>query len=391
MAVSPSSKGAFLSFLGIWMFSLVSAFADEDVLTKENNVIVLPAGQVYNGNYFAMGSSVEISGTVNGDVYVLAEQAVIDGVVNGDVLGCVGSMDISGKVNQNCRIAAGQILISGQIGRNVTALAGNLQLLSSALVGGGLVATAGNVDVAANIGSDATIIASNFRLSSHIKNNLQAYVGQMRITSRSVIGGNVDYRSSSEAWIDPGATIAGQVIYHPSFVHKYVQGTWIRGLLIGSKVLATLMNFIYTLAVGFILIKLFHKNLEAALQAIKWHPLKSLGIGIILLILLPLAAFILLMTILGAPFALTLMAANIIGFYTAKVYSIFWVSNWLFGKVGFKHNRMPAFFCGTILYFCLTAIPVFGMLMAFVAMLLGLGGGVLAQTKRGIFTTPSST
>lgn len=380
--------------LPLYFFFLLAStfiFADENVAPKEHNVIVLPAGQVYNGNYFAMGSSVEISGTVNGDVYVLAEQVVIDGIVNGDVLACVGSIDISGRVARNCRLAAGQILISGQVGGSVTALAGNLQLLSSASVGNSLVATAGNVDLAANVGSDATIVASNFRLSSHIKEDLQAYVGQMRITSRSVIGGNVDYRSGSEAWIDPGATIAGKVVYHPSFVHKYVQGTWMRGFLIGSEVLATLMNFIYTLVVGFILIKLFGKNLEAALQALKDNPLKSLGFGIMLLILLPLAAFILLMTILGAPFALTLMAANIIGFYTAKVYSIFWASNWLFGKVGFKRNRMPGFFCGTLLYFCLTAIPIFGTILSFVAMLLGLGSGILAQTKRGgIFTASSS-
>jgi hypothetical protein len=99
----------------------------------------------------------------------------------------------------------------------------------------------------------------------------------------------------------------------------------------------------------------------------------------------------LLMTILGVPFALTLMAANIIGFYTAKVYSIFWVSNWLFGKIGFKRNCLPGFFCGLIIYFGLTAIPVLGVVVAFAAMLFGLGGGVLAQTKRGIFTSRSSS
>jgi hypothetical protein len=131
---------------------------------------------------------------------------------------------------------------------------------------------------------------------------------------------------------------------------------------------------------------MFPKNLNAALDALKGHPLKSFVYGVMLLILLPLASLILLMTILGVPFALTLMAANIIGFYTAKVYSIFCVSNWLFGKIGLKHNRLPSFFCGLLIYFALTLIPVFGTIVAFAAMLFGLGGGVLAQAKRGVFT-----
>ncbi len=368
------------------LFTSTFLFAEEDKISKEQSVIVLPSGEVHNGNYFAMGSSVEISGTVNGDVYILAEQVVIDGVVNGDVLCCGGSIDISGKVSSNCRLVGGQILLSGPIGNNVTAVAGNLQLLSSASVGGSLVATAGNVDLSADIGTDATIVASNLRLSSSIKDNLQCYVGQMRITSRSVIGGDVDYRSSAEAWIEAGATIRGKVTHHPTFVHGLVKGTWIHGLLVGSKVLALLMNFIYTFVIGLILIKMFPKNLEAALHAIQSNPLKALCYGIMILILLPLAALILLMTVLGVPFALTLIAANIIGFYTAKVYSIFWASNWLFGKIRFKPNRLPGFTCGLILYFCLTSIPIFGTVVALAAMLFGLGGGILAQTKRGIFS-----
>ncbi|MBS0604974.1 MAG: hypothetical protein JSS60_08080 [Verrucomicrobia bacterium] len=376
----------FLFFLAVTS----SLFADEDEISKEQSVIVLPSSEVYNGNYYAMGRSVEISGTVNGDVYVLAEQVVIDGVVNGDVLGSGGSIDISGKVLHNCRMVGGQILISGTVGNNVTAVAANLQLLSTASIGGNLVATAGNVDLAASIGTDATIVASNMRLSSLINRNLQGYVGQMRITSKAVIGGDVDYRSSAQAWIEPGATIRGHVVHHPSFVRELVKGTWIQGFLVGSKVLAILMNFIYTFVIGVILIKMFPKNLEAALHVLKTRPVKSLTYGIMLLILLPLASLVLLMTILGVPFALTLMAANIIGFYTAKVYSIFWASNWMFGKIGFKHNRLPGFFCGMIIYFGLAAIPIFGTIVAFAAMLFGLGAGVLAQTKRGIFTQQSS-
>jgi cytoskeletal protein CcmA (bactofilin family)/uncharacterized membrane protein len=372
---------------------IISSFlcADEKEGTEQQKVVILPAGTVYNGDYFAFGSSVEISGTVNGDVYVFAEQVIIDGIVHGDVLGAGGSIDIAGKVLNNCRLIGGQVLISGEVGKNITAIAGNLQLLGSSSVGGNLVAIAGNLDLAAKVGLDATILASNLRVASQVKNDLLGYVGQMRLTSKAVIGGDLDYRTNTPILIDPGAVIRGTMTHHPSFVHELVKGTWIQGLLVGSKVLAILMNFIYTFVIGIILIKIFPKNLEAAIQSLNQHPFKSICYGIVLLILVPLAALVLLMTILGVPFALTLLAANIIGFYTAKVYSIFWASNWVFGKVGMKANRMPAFLSGMIVYFCLTAIPIFGTVLAFVFMLFGLGAGVLAQYKRSFFNRSAAS
>jgi len=105
----------------------------------------------------------------------------------------------------------------------------------------------------------------------------------------------------------------------------------------------------------------------------------------VLLILLPLASLILLMTILGIPFAITLIALNIIGLYTAKIYTICFASNWVFGSF-LKRSHIPNFFCGLTLYFILTLIPVFGTLLAVTSMLFGLGAGILAQTRKSLLS-----
>ncbi len=359
---------------------------DERPESEDSHVISLPAGAVYEGNFFAFGDSVEISGTVNGDVYILANQVVIDGVVNGDVLAAAGSLEVSGRVARNVRSISGQMLISGQVGNNVSSLSGNVQFLPSSSVGGSVVLVAGNVDLSSKIASEVVVVASNVRISGLLGGILKAYVGHLRITSRADVVGNIEYRSSAPAWIDPMAKVEGKITYHPSLVHELVKGSWFRKLLVGSKVVTLLMNFFYTLVVGLILLKIFPKNLEAALHALKDHPWKSFSYGVMLLVLLPLVSVILLMTILGVPFALTLIAANIIGFYTAKIYSIVWASNWLFTKAKFKANRFPILCLGIICYFMLTEIPFFGTLFAFAAMLFGLGAGVLAQARRRLLS-----
>lgn len=347
---------------------------------SDHHLIVLPAGSVFHGDYFASGDSVEISGTVNGDVYVCAGQVIIDGIVNGDVIGLGGSFDLSGKVTRNCRLFGGQVFISGEIGNNVTVVAGNLQMLSSGIVRGGIVGIAGNIDIAASVGESATVIASNLRVSSHIQKRLQAQAGQIRLTSKAMVGGDVDYRSNAELFIDNGAIIQGKLIHHPSFVHELIKDTWVHRVLIGSKVVAFLMNFLYSFVMGILLIKVFPKNLKLALQVLNEAPWRAFSYGILVLVLLPLAALFLLMTVLGVPFALTLIAANIIGFYTAKIYSVIWASNWIFQKM-VKNNQILRFFCGLILYFLLVPIPVLGVILGWSAMLLGIGAGVWGAIK----------
>lgn len=179
--------------------------------------------------------------------------------------------------------------------------------------------------------------------------------------------------------MEEGAKVDGHIEYTPSLVQGWLEGTWAQKLLVGSKFIASVMNFLYSFVVGLILIKLFPDNLNAAVFQLQRHPLKTLIAGCVLLIALPLASLVLLMTILGVPFALTLIAANIIGFYTAKIYTIYFGAHFLAVKCKLHARRVLVLFTGLVVYFCLTAIPVFGTLLAFAAMLLGVGAGVRAQ------------
>ncbi len=354
-----------------------------------SDVFILPAGAVHQGDFFALQESVEISGEIYGDAYIMGGQVIVDGTIHGDLLVAAGSIDVSGKVTGNIRSLGGQILISGHVGNNATALAGNVQFLPSASIGGNVVATAGNVYLSADVRGEATVVASSLRVSSLIHESLKAYVGALRLTSKAFIRGDLNYSSNTTALIEPGAHIQGVVTYRPSFVQEIVQRTWLHKLLVGSKVITVLMNFAYTLVVGIILIKLFPRNLGAALEALRLNPWKSFTFGLVLLILLPLISLVLLMTILGVPFALTLIAANIIGFYTAKIYSIFFASNWCFTRFKFKVNRISTLFMGLVAYFFLTAIPYAGIVIGFAAMLFGLGAGVLgykSKSRRGLGT-----
>jgi cytoskeletal protein CcmA (bactofilin family) len=350
------------------------------------HLATLPFGQTFEGNYFAVSSNVELSGVVHGDAYLMGSQIFVDGQVQGDLLVIGGNVDISGEVTGNVRLVGGQVSITGKVGRNVTLLAGNVLLSPAAKINGTLVCAAGNVDLASAIHGNVSLAASHARISSAIGANLDAYVGEIRFTSKAKVDGNVEYKSDNVAIVDQGAQIKGELTHRASLVHGLLQGKWIHAFLIGSKVAAALMNFLYTFVIGWIILRVFPRRLEGALQALQKTPWKSFAFGLMVLVLLPLMSLILLMTVLGAPFALTLIALNIIGFYTAKIFCIFWASNHLFTRIGLKANRLSTYFLGVVLYFLLTPIPFFGFLLSWVAMIFGMGAGLLAQPKSHLFS-----
>lgn len=367
--------------VALLLFPILAFSAEPKGEEIKRDVIVLPLKERIEGDYFAFGKSIEISGTVTGDVYVMGTQVFIDGIVEGSVLVAAGTAEISGEVKQNVRSMGGQIRISGNVGHNVTILAGNADITQSASIGGDIVSIAGNTDISGVVGFDATLISSNLRIAGTVKHDVKAYSEQVHITSKGVIEGDLNYRSGSTAWIDENAKIKGEVKYHPTLFRDLLKGTWLQSILIGSRFAAIFMNFIFTFVMGLIFLKLFPKSLHEAVLALKHHHWKALIYGIVLLILFPLAALLLLMTILGAPFALTVFALNVVTFYTVKAIPVLWVSNWLLPKIGLKAWQGSTYTLGLFVYFLLTLIPYFGPALAFVALLFGLGSLVVSQGK----------
>ncbi|MCB1084521.1 MAG: polymer-forming cytoskeletal protein [Chlamydiia bacterium] len=272
---------------------LVAEESDPD----EEGIVVLPSTAVVNNDYFVSGRTVEISGTVNGDVYVYGGQVFIDGTINGDVLAAGGSIEVSGKVSNDVRLIAGQATISGEIGRNLTCLTATVELGPSAVIGGNIVVVSGNTDLESRVAQNVHLYSSSVRISNNVAGNVTAYVGHLRITSKANIGGILEYWSNKNALIAPEAKIAGGVTHHPSFFYKFFQGKFIKGLKLGSKLAALMMNFLYSFVIGLILIRYFPFRITRTIETLNAKPAQSLVAGLVLIFLLPIVMLALIVTI----------------------------------------------------------------------------------------------
>ncbi len=355
---------------------------DKDI--EESDFVTLPIGAVSGGDYHVAAENIEILGTIEGDAYIAGMQVFIDGEILGDLLLTAVSATIAGKVHGNVRFVGGQAIFSGEVGKNVSVVAGSLQMQSSSVIRGNMTVLAGTTDISSDIGGKVSVVATDVRLAGKIAKTLNVIAGRLRLTSKAMVGGDLEYRGNQKAVIDPAAVIRGELIQHRGFFSN-LEGSVFDRFLRGSKILGLMMNFLFTFVVGIFIMKVFPRNLKNAHRIISTAPLRAMGMGVVLLIALPLASLLLLMTVLGAPFAVALLAINILSFYTAKIFSITWGSNFLAHKAHMRAGPITVFALGLIIYYALTMIPKAGFFISFAALLLGLGAALLGRTQRQFF------
>ena len=345
------------------------------------NFIILPEGAVHRGNFYAGGNSVEISGKVEGSVYAFGSEVIIDGIIEGDVIAAGGVVAIAGEVKGGVHVTGGEIDLAGKIGRSVTALAGSLQISPTATIGKNINAMAGNLEMEGAIVGKATFFTSQLRISGSIGKDLTAYVGQMRLTQSARIDGDIEYNSDAEALIDPGAVIQGNIKRSPSAIGDFFGEKIKKTFALGSRFLGTLMNFVFSFVLGWILMRWFPRKYQGYLEVLSRRAGKTFMVGIAVALLLPFACLILFISILGIPFAIALILLNILGFYSAKIITILWVAEGLAPKLRIRSGSLWLLFMGLTAYFFLKEILLFGKIMALIAMLLGLGA-IFSRPRR---------
>lgn len=357
----------------LWLFLIClfsfPCFASEQ---NEEDIIIAPK-EVIEGDLRLVGKTVEVSGRIEGDLYVFASQVYIDGEVQGDVIACTGLLDISGHVHGNVRCLGGQVVLSGQIERNVSVCSASLEASTSSEIFGNIFALTGACDLLGHVYKNASLFASFVRLSGKIGGQLSAHVGSLRITSHAFVGKGVSYYSSEIARIDRGANLHGEIIHNPSLLYNMSQSEWLAKLKLGSKVAGLLMNFCFTALFGLILIHYFRPKLNRAVSIIHERFISTLLTGIVVVILLPILALIFLVSIVGAPFALGLIALNVFGFYSAKIVTLYYIASKAFKRRQFSKYFKRYFILITICYFIVNMIPYLGWIVSVLFMLLGFG------------------
>ena len=409
------------------------------VESQSGDQVIIGPDEVVDDDLYATANEIVVEGTVRGDLVAFGRSVTVDGTVEGDLIGAGQSVEIGGEVDDDVRIAGQALLLSegASVGDDLIAAAYSLQNEPESNVGGTLWYAGYQALLAGTVGEDLAGAANALTLGGEIGGDADVDVdGEeggaappafvpvpqvpiprvepgLTLTDSALIGGNLTYQSSTEAQIDPGARIEGDVVREERPVEEEEEEAARSPLT--ETVLDALGSLVALVLVGLLLVWIVPGWIRHRAYTVLDRPLASLGWGLLGLVAFPiLGVVVLLVTILlaivlglltlGGLVALIIVlgllaeAALVLALWVSTGYLAQIVVSFLAGvllveaiRPGRGRGRVLPLVVGLILYVVLRAIPVLGPLVGLAVVLLGLGAishWIWTKLRRSRATAP---
>jgi hypothetical protein len=266
--------------------------------------IVLPAGEVHQGWYFAGGDNVYIDGTINGDAFIAGGIVEINGTINGELFVAGGQVSVNGKVTDRVIAAGGNVRLAGRTDKSIIAAGGSVILTRVGSAGENLLGAGGNVMVDGTVGGNARLAGGHVDIGGEVKGNLDDASEYFRTENGAVVRGDltVATKDSANVEIAQGTTRGTYTLK----IHKEEAESRILGFRpwrIICKLLFMLSLFVCALVLSF----MFPKQILSIGTTMMERPGESVLAGIATLIFAPIAAVVLFITVIGVPLGILLL------------------------------------------------------------------------------------
>jgi len=343
---------------------------------REGDTITIASGEVVNDDLYIAGGDIVIDGTVNGDVFAVARSITINGRVNGGVSFGGQTATINGEITNSLRFGGQSIIVNGIIGRDLVVGSSQLSVSSTGQIDGDLVFGAATVRVDGSIGDSILGGAGEVTLANNVGGDIILSVDRLTITSGADIQGNIKYTSPNKASIQSGSKIGGDISHLiPERPEKAEMAKGIMAGIVGAavwKILFYAMIFI----IGLIIILIAKKRITLMQSAIQKRPWQTLGWGTLILIATPIAAVIVMITVIGLPLGIISLILWGVALYLSQIPVAL-----LLGRLITRQNRgldsigimIGALALGLLVLFVLRLIPIIGWIVGLLVIVFGLG------------------
>jgi cytoskeletal protein CcmA (bactofilin family) len=310
---------------------------------------------------YIAGGDVVIETDINGSLFLTGGRIIVNGNINGDIYAAGGDINISGTAN-NIAVSGGRLVINSDTAGNLRATGGEITNLGR--IEGDATFSAGQINVEGDIVGNLNVRSGQIILNSVVEGNANIYSGQMEMGNESLIMGNLVLPPN--VGVDEGR-VEGDI-------SRRIPGVLTFGRIIG-EIAGRLMLFLIILIIGALLLILPGKPLDRSFERIKKRFFMALLVGFLALVLIPVAAAILMITILGIPFGLLLLM-----FYILLILAGISVAAYSIGRA-LNLKKGTALIIGALIYIVLSWLPVIGGIFQFFSLMIGMGALFLALRR----------
>jgi cytoskeletal protein CcmA (bactofilin family) len=337
-------------------------------------------------DYFAAGRAISLTGAVDGDAFAAGERVAVDGSVAGDAFLAGAQVEVRGPVGQSLYAAGAVVVASGSVRRNARLVGGTVEVTPGAHFGGSLSMAGKTLSFAGAADGYLQMAGRDAAVNGQVSGDLEVSAERIEIGPGARIAGKLRYRSAREPVIAAGAEIGAGLERLPGPLHAWSWGDGARRALHGvgrgvwlggSFVLGALLLLLAPGALG-----------ETSKVALSEWPL-CLGIGFGVIVAVPVAAVLLIVTLIGIPLALLVLALYVAVLLLGHVVAAIAVGDyalgrWLPARAGAASWRVLGLLGALVALALVRQVPLVGGLVALLVFLAGVGAlGLCGVRQRG--------
>lgn len=340
---------------------------------RTGNNVKIDSDKPLRDDLYISGGNIEVNDTINGDLIIFGGSIIVNGDVKGDLILLGGQIDINGLVDGTARIAGGDIFIKGTIKKDLMIASGNLTLNEKSRIGRDIVLGVGRSRISGSVGRRIIGGSSDMVIDGSVNGDVVVTTNELKIGRGAVIDGDLKYTSENKASISSSADIGGEVHSRRPPVGRRTVNRQVAG------VLNFLVSIVWLMVLGTVMLALFPSYAYRVNENLEDFPWKSLIWGILALILTPIIAGLLVITIIGFPLALILFFIYLFGIYISKIYFGHFLGKRILGRIrGTGSHWFWSLLLGIMIILILAKIPILGPIIRVVVVIFGLGAIVFS-------------
>jgi cytoskeletal protein CcmA (bactofilin family) len=366
--------------------------------TRVDKIIQLDGNDIIGNDLIVACKTLKMYGEVREDLLAGGLHLSIGNMVSQDLTAGGYSINLDGSVGDDVRLAGANVHIDGTVMGDLVVFGANLVISGDVM--GDVIAGGGNIEITGNINGTLDARCGQIRVDGNIDRSAVIAAHRLNISSKSSLGGNLTYTSSYEAKIEDGAQIAGEVERRSDGIGMIVWGlastladhlpehpdswkNWKNQLPIWFRTLLRLSSFVSLFLAGIIMLMLYRRHAITVADRIISFPLKSLLLGLVFLVCVPIGAIILCITIVGLPIGLVSLATYFVFSYISRIYVGLVIGREILDRISKQEIRIIwHMILGLFIITALTSIPYYiGSVIRIIFIILGLGGMMMTGRR----------